>query len=417
MSKNKIEQIKDSFQQIIKEANIHSKKQQASFTGYLTADDAENKLLNNKDNLTKKGKNKSIQKNKKINLLHKTFEIKQDKKKNIKEKNDEAHVCTKKPSKKSELCHKNRSKLKRQVGQSSLKSFISVVDKRVDLKQLQGKSLLCLGGVRSGKSDFALGFANMFKGKKAFIATMQNSLTFQEESENQENGLNSSANNTLNLNKNIENNDGDVIGFLAVNQDERVMELHDEVKNTFRIHTLLDNDGQKTANTNNDVQNNFEAPIVAGEAVEREDVANPATDDFSFELDERILKHQKARDGNWITIEEPYNVTDALVKAKKMSCSVALIDCITLWISNLMLQNKTDEEIFEKIEELADKLNNPPLPVVMVSNEVGLGVVPDNAMARRFRDLQGKANQILAKDSQMVTYVVSGLPLLLKGRS
>ena len=134
-----------------------------------------------------------------------------------------------------------------------------------------------------------------------------------------------------------------------------------------------------------------------------------------MELDNRISKHQAQRDKSWITIDEPTDSISAMHKAKEEKCSVAIIDCLTLWLTNLMLQEKTDKQILNKVDELANLLKKPPIPLVIVTNEVGAGIVPDNALARRFRDLQGKANQILAKNSTTVVMSFCGLPLLLKG--
>ena len=146
-----------------------------------------------------------------------------------------------------------------------------------------------------------------------------------------------------------------------------------------------------------------------------EEINDDKSNPHCMELDNRISKHQAQRGKSWLTIEEPLDIVRAIHKAKDEKCSVAIIDCLTLWITNLMLQKKSDKQIFNKIEELADLLKNPPLPIAIVSNEVGSGVVPDNALARRFRDLQGKANQILARDASCVIVSMCGLPLLLKG--
>lgn len=201
-------------------------------------------------------------------------------------------------------------------------------DKRVNIKDLAPKSLLCIGGSRSGKSDFALEYAQTFQGAKAFVATMQKTFTLPAENPG-ENGQTESS------------------------QDE--------------------------------------------------------------ETAKRIQKHRAQRDESWQTIEEPYNIVQALQKAEKQNCTLILIDCISLWLSNLIFADKSEEEIIAETEKLAQAIQETQIPVILVSNEVGTGIVPMYASARLFRDVQGKANQILAKACEAVVHVMYGLPILLKG--
>lgn len=204
-----------------------------------------------------------------------------------------------------------------------------VIDKRIDISALKPRSLLCVGGTRSGKSDFALAYANRFQGQKAFIATMQKDF--------------------------------------STSQDD-----------TLQINTKTE------------------------EAQDAEILA-------------RIQKHQKQRDTSWITIEEPFDLLLALELAKNQKCSILLIDCISLWLSNLLCLKESEETILAKAETLADKIQKTSVPLVLVSSEVGMGIVPVYESARLFRDIQGKTNQILAAACEAVVTFSCGIPLLIKG--
>ncbi len=197
-------------------------------------------------------------------------------------------------------------------------------DKRLDIFTLTPQSLLCVGGARSGKSDFALAYAERFQGQKAFIATMQKNFILSESRENNE-----------------------------------------EIPDT--------------------------------------------------EILVRIQKHQKQRDSSWTTFEEPFDIPMALELAKNQKYTIILIDCISLWLSNLLCMEENEETILKKVETLADKIQKTQTPLVIVSNEVGMGIVPLYKSARLFRDIQGKANQILADACEAVVTFSCGIPLLIKG--
>lgn len=126
------------------------------------------------------------------------------------------------------------------------------------------------------------------------------------------------------------------------------------------------------------------------------------------EMAARIAAHRAARGQDWSTIEAPLELVEALEKA---TGAFVLIDCLTLWISNLML---ADLDIAPRIERLAEALKTRSGTIVIVSNEVGLGIVPDNPLARRFRDEAGLAHQRLAKASDEVLFITAGLPARLK---
>jgi len=133
---------------------------------------------------------------------------------------------------------------------------------------------------------------------------------------------------------------------------------------------------------------------------------------FDTEMGERIRNHQARRDACWETIEEPVSLIRVL-HAMLGSPKPVLVDCLTLWLSNLLL-DPSAQDPFEAVTSLCDLLPTLDYPLFLVGNEVGGGIVPDNPLARRFRDLAGIANQQIAKACKAVTLVVAGLPLQLK---
>lgn len=134
-------------------------------------------------------------------------------------------------------------------------------------------------------------------------------------------------------------------------------------------------------------------------------------------MDKRIEKHRMDREGeNWHTIEEE---TD-LAKAIRKSNGVVLIDCLTLWINNLLYQAErkaveVDEAaIAIHCDKVIEAIQKYSFPVFMVSNEVGMGIIPENQLARLFVDLSGRCNQIMAKAADEVVWMVSGIPQIIK---
>jgi adenosylcobinamide kinase/adenosylcobinamide-phosphate guanylyltransferase len=126
------------------------------------------------------------------------------------------------------------------------------------------------------------------------------------------------------------------------------------------------------------------------------------------EMIERIAAHRARRGASWRTIEAPRDLAASL-----QSCHTpVLIDCLTLWLSNLTL---AAADIDAEIATFEAALSAAQAPVVMVANEVGYGLVPEYPLGRRFRDLQGVLNQRLAACADRVVLVVAGLPLALKG--
>lgn len=134
------------------------------------------------------------------------------------------------------------------------------------------------------------------------------------------------------------------------------------------------------------------------------------------EMAERIKKHRRERGSSWTTIEEPLDLRRVLAAMTRGENAVVL-DCLTLWLTNIMMEDEEDFELAADIlsRELAKKLRELGGTVVVVSNEVGMGLVPDNQLARRFRDMAGQVNNLFARTADEVYLVVSGLPVKLKG--
>jgi adenosylcobinamide kinase/adenosylcobinamide-phosphate guanylyltransferase len=130
------------------------------------------------------------------------------------------------------------------------------------------------------------------------------------------------------------------------------------------------------------------------------------------EMAERVQTHQRQREGRFATIEQPLALAETLY-ATASHHDVILVDCLTLWITNLLAAEVNVAEAVDEVIVALRALESSM--VIMVSNEVGLGIVPDNAMARTFRDLAGSAHQRLAEVCNDVYFVAAGLPLVLKG--
>jgi adenosylcobinamide kinase/adenosylcobinamide-phosphate guanylyltransferase len=135
------------------------------------------------------------------------------------------------------------------------------------------------------------------------------------------------------------------------------------------------------------------------------------------EMERRIDRHRRDRPASWTTVEEPEDVVSAVVHARPADAPV-IVDCITVWISNLLWKHRDatvpDQQraVLRAAQELADA--GRPRTVIAVSNEVGGGTVPDHPVARTFRDVHGLANQLLAREAGRVVLVVAGLPVVLK---
>jgi adenosylcobinamide kinase/adenosylcobinamide-phosphate guanylyltransferase len=134
------------------------------------------------------------------------------------------------------------------------------------------------------------------------------------------------------------------------------------------------------------------------------------------EMKLRIEKHRRERPAGWHTIEEPCRLPQALDGCAG-AYEVVLIDCIGLWISNLLLADAAEGEILQQVDALLARCRTSGACVIIVSNETGMGIVPDNRLSRRFRDVLGKTNQELARAADEVFFLLAGIPLQVKGAS
>lgn len=133
------------------------------------------------------------------------------------------------------------------------------------------------------------------------------------------------------------------------------------------------------------------------------------------EMAERIARHRGRRGTEWRTVEEPLQVTDALLE-NDGRFSVLLMDCVTLWLSNLLFHpgGGADRALLQ-VASFTESFAKLKTPIIIVTNEVGMGIVPEHPLARSFRDLAGEANEMIAARANEVYVVISGLPLKLKG--
>ena len=141
------------------------------------------------------------------------------------------------------------------------------------------------------------------------------------------------------------------------------------------------------------------------------------------EMRRRIDAHQRERGAGWVTVEEPRDLAGAL-RGLAGQVSVAVVDCLTLWLSNLLHHPAPGEQAPADaldatgqghIDALLALVEDPPLPLICVTNESGMGIVPMNPLARQFRDLAGHVNQQVASRADRVTLLVCGQPLCVKG--
>ena len=132
------------------------------------------------------------------------------------------------------------------------------------------------------------------------------------------------------------------------------------------------------------------------------------------EMAQRIEHHKKMRGPEWKTIEESIAIVNE-IKECSDKVEVILLDCITLWLSNLLIKWKSESRMTDEIDRFVDVIQQSQTSLIIVSNEVGMGIVPADPLSRRFRDLSGMTNQRIAEVVDKVIYMVSGIPIFLKG--
>lgn len=147
---------------------------------------------------------------------------------------------------------------------------------------------------------------------------------------------------------------------------------------------------------------------------------------FDDEMKDRIKKHRKGRPSNWITLEG-YKNLDSSISEYKKEFSAIFLDCITIMITNLMLEEDFDwdtitpmeidlleQKVFDQVEALIYTVKSFGVPVVFITNEIGFGIVPENRLARIFRDITGRINKYIAKQADNVFLVVCGISIKIK---
>ena len=128
------------------------------------------------------------------------------------------------------------------------------------------------------------------------------------------------------------------------------------------------------------------------------------------EMRERIARHRAERGAGWRTVETPLELAEAIARLDPADCAV--VDCLTLWLSNLMFAERDLEAATEALLQAAGRSQSE---IILVTNEVGMSIVPENALARRFRDEAGRLNRRVAERADQVTVMFAGIPLVLKG--
>lgn len=131
------------------------------------------------------------------------------------------------------------------------------------------------------------------------------------------------------------------------------------------------------------------------------------------EMRQRIARHRRARPNHWITVDASSNLPQLMVRLKTTADGF-IVDCLTMYISSRFMEEHSDASIRRDVRRLCDAIRRLGRPVVMVTNEVGSGIVPDHPLGRRFRDAAGMANQLAARCADRVVLMVSGIPLIVK---
>lgn len=158
-------------------------------------------------------------------------------------------------------------------------------------------------------------------------------------------------------------------------------------------------------------KSSFAESLANASGLEKVYVATAQAGDDEMQL--RIRHHQTRRGPGWITVEEPLQLAEAISRQSDER-RILLVDCLTLWLSNVM---HAEIDCLHETGRLTEALQAAQGPVLLVSNEIGLGLVPETPLGRRFRDEQGRLNQRIAEAVANVAFVAAGLPLWLKGRT
>lgn len=132
-----------------------------------------------------------------------------------------------------------------------------------------------------------------------------------------------------------------------------------------------------------------------------------------LEMENRVKRHQAERGADWKTVEEPVLIHEAILSVQD-TARVVLVDCLTLWTSNLLFQGADEPEVMDAVDKLSAVLAQVPCPVYLVTNEVGYGIVPENSLARQFRDMAGLVNQRVAAAVDRVILTVAGIDVQIK---
>ncbi len=132
------------------------------------------------------------------------------------------------------------------------------------------------------------------------------------------------------------------------------------------------------------------------------------------EMRDRIARHKKSRPRTWQTLEEPIHLTE-MVRREGKRFDLILLDCLTLWLSNLLMAGWGGKKILAATDRFLRVARKIPGTIILVSNEVGMGIVPENPAARDFRDLSGLIHQKVAREADEVYFLVCGLPQKVKG--
>lgn len=132
------------------------------------------------------------------------------------------------------------------------------------------------------------------------------------------------------------------------------------------------------------------------------------------EMQDRVERHKQERGPEWLTIEEPLRIAEVIAERCQRE-TLLLVDCLTMWLSNLLIDDPSEGSIRARFDELEQSLGRARGEVILVANEVGLGIVPESPLARRFRDEAGLLNQHLGRIADRVLFMAGGFPVVLKG--